>query len=74
VKQSLIGGSIRRHKETIGDVDILATIARGSDATSLMDVFTTLPGVATIIAKGPTKSSVILKTGINVVSARRQGR
>lgn len=63
VKQSLIGGSIRRHKETIGDVDILATAA---DAEPVMGAFTTLPNVATIVGKGPTKSSVILKSGINV--------
>jgi DNA polymerase (family X) len=66
VKQSLIGGSIRRHKETIGDVDILATVTHEADGTALMETFTTLPGVATIVAKGPTKSSVILESGINV--------
>jgi DNA polymerase (family 10) len=66
VKQSLIGGSIRRHKETIGDIDILATVTNEVDGAALMETFTTLPDVATVIAKGPTKSSVIRQSGIHV--------
>ncbi len=63
VKNSLIGGSLRRFKETIGDIDILATAA---DAEPVMEAFTTMPDVATIVGKGPTKSSVIMKSGIHV--------
>lgn len=63
VKHSMIGGSLRRCRETIGDIDILATAA---DAEPVMDVFTTLPDVATVIAKGPTKSSVIMQSGVHV--------
>ena len=58
-----VAGSARRRKETIGDVDILA-IAKKSD--ELMKVFTGMPGVVNIIAKGDTKSSVKLKSGLNV--------
>ncbi|HXV13172.1 MAG TPA: PHP domain-containing protein, partial [Candidatus Krumholzibacteria bacterium] len=63
VERTLIGGSLRRHRETIGDIDILAT---AEDADPVMEVFTTLANVATVIAKGPTKSSVIMKSGIHV--------
>jgi len=63
VKRTLIGGSLRRARETIGDIDILATAA---DAEPVMDVFTTLGRVATVIAKGPTKSSIITHSGIHV--------
>jgi DNA polymerase (family 10) len=63
VTRSLIGGSLRRHKETIGDVDILATAA---DAEPAMDAFTSMKRVATIVGRGPTKSSVILDSGIHV--------
>ncbi|HET6347972.1 MAG TPA: DNA polymerase/3'-5' exonuclease PolX [Candidatus Krumholzibacteria bacterium] len=63
VKQSFIGGSLRRCKETIGDVDILATAA---DADPVMNAFVGMSGVATIIGHGPTKSSVILESGIHV--------
>ena len=63
VTRSMIGGSLRRCKETIGDIDILAT---AKDAEPAMDAFTTMPNVATVVAKGPTKSSVILESGIHV--------
>jgi len=51
-------GSLRRMKETIGDIDILVT---SSNPQRVMDFFTTMPDVLRIIAKGKTKSTVILK-------------
>ncbi|MEJ2719887.1 MAG: DNA polymerase/3'-5' exonuclease PolX [bacterium] len=62
VKRSLLGGSLRRIKETIKDIDILAS-ADKPDA--IMELFTTLPRVEAVVAKGKTKSSVTLKSGIN---------
>ena len=62
VTRSFIGGSLRRCRETIGDLDILAT---AKDAAPVMDAFTTAGKVATVIGKGPTKSSVILNSGIH---------
>jgi DNA polymerase (family 10) len=61
VKQISVAGSLRRMKETIGDIDILVT---SSKPERVMDVFTTLPRVRQVLAKGPTRSSVILDTGI----------
>jgi len=61
VKRALIGGSLCRHRETIRDIDILVS-ASASDA--VMERFTTLPRVASIVAKGKTKSSVVFKSGI----------
>jgi DNA polymerase (family 10) len=63
VKRLLVAGSLRRRKETIGDIDILVT-SKKSDA--IMEAFTTLPRVRSVVAKGPTKSSVIYGPGINV--------
>jgi DNA polymerase (family 10) len=63
VTRSFIGGSLRRCKETIGDVDILAT---AKDAEPVMQAFVGMPNVATIVGQGPTKSSVILESGIHV--------
>ncbi len=54
-------GSLRRMKETIGDIDILVT---SKDPTPVMESFTKMPSVKRILAKGETKSSVILKTGL----------
>ena len=56
-----VGGSLRRMQETIGDIDILVT---SSNAKKVMDLFTKLPEVSRVIAKGETKSIVILKQGI----------
>ncbi len=58
-----LAGSIRRKKETIGDVDILAT---SPEPEKIMSVFVSLHEVDRIIGKGPTKSTVILASGIQV--------
>ena len=63
VQRSLLGGSLRRARETLKDIDILVSAKKADD---IMDAFTGLPSVASIVAKGPTKSSVVLKAGINV--------
>lgn len=59
-----IAGSLRRRKEVIGDIDILVS-AKLTDAPKLMDVFTSHPDVERVVAKGDTKSSVLLKSAIN---------
>ncbi|KRT76865.1 MAG: hypothetical protein XU14_C0027G0006 [Armatimonadetes bacterium CSP1-3] len=61
VKAITLAGSIRRMKETIGDIDVLVTSSRPA---RVMDVFTTLPQVQRVLAKGPTRSSVLLEVGI----------
>jgi len=61
VKAISLAGSIRRMKETIGDIDVLVTSSRPA---RVMDVFTTLPQVQRVLAKGPTRSSVLLEVGI----------
>ena len=63
IKKAEIGGSIRRRKETIGDVDILAV---SSNAAKAMDRFTQLQEVEKVLAKGATKSSVRLHSGLQV--------
>ncbi|MCC7202572.1 MAG: DNA polymerase/3'-5' exonuclease PolX [Nitrospirae bacterium] len=59
-----IAGSIRRRKEVIKDIDIVVS-SQHEKAVAVMDYFTTLPDVQSIVAKGDTKSSVILNSGIN---------
>ncbi len=61
VDQILPSGSLRRFKETIGDIDILVT---SKNPKKIMDTFTSLPQVDRVLAKGPTKSSVVLKNGL----------
>jgi DNA polymerase (family 10) len=54
-------GSLRRHREVIGDVDLLAS---SKNPAAVIDFFTSQPGILNIIAKGDTKASVLLEGGI----------
>lgn len=58
-----LAGSLRRHKETIKDVDIVAS-CKDADREAIFEFFVKQPGVQSIIAKGETKSSVLLESGI----------
>ena len=53
-------GSARRRRETVRDLDIIAT---ASDPASLTDYFTKLTWVSEIVAKGPTKATVVSHEG-----------
>ena len=57
-----IAGSLRRGNEVVKDIDLLAAT---DDHLSLADAFASLPQVASVIAKGDTKVSVTLNSGIN---------
>jgi DNA polymerase (family 10) len=59
-----IAGSLRRKKETIGDIDIVAS-AKAKDVKDIMKLFTSHASVERITGEGETKSSVVLDTGIN---------
>src|SRR5574340_112287 len=64
-----VGGSLRRRRETIGDIDMVASVADSVSEEArrhIMDVFTSQPSVQAITGKGETKSSVVLSSGINM--------
>jgi DNA polymerase (family 10) len=54
-------GSLRRNKEIIGDIDLLASSKK---PTEVIEYFASLPGILNVIAKGDTKTSVLLEGGI----------
>jgi len=56
VKKADFVGSLRRMKETIGDIDI---IAASSDPATLIETFIKFPGVTQVITKGAAKSTII---------------
>src|SRR5271170_4632666 len=58
-----IAGSLRRCRETIGDIDFLVS-AKPKDAAAIIEDFVEIPGILTVSAKGDTKASVVLKGGI----------
>ncbi len=63
VQQVVLAGSYRRFRETVGDLDILVT---AQDANKVMDRFTAYDEVSKVLAKGDTRSTVILKSGLQV--------
>lgn len=63
VKKVSSAGSLRRQKETVRDIDILAI---SNNPAKIMDTFTRLPNVATVLAKGETKASIRTKDDVQV--------
>lgn len=56
-----MAGSLRRHREVIGDIDLLAS---SKEPAVVLDFFTKHPRVQTVLARGETKASVLLAEGI----------
>lgn len=63
VKQAEIAGSFRRCRETVGDLDLLVTCAAGTPA---VEQFVSFPAVQQVLARGRTKASVRLRSGLQV--------
>jgi len=62
VKEAVACGSIRRMRETIGDIDYIVS---AKDPEPVMDFFVKMPEVQEVIAKGPAKAFVRLAGGID---------
>ncbi len=63
VGEAVVAGSFRRRKETVGDLDILATCADGPGA---IEHFVRYDEVDRVTARGPTRAAVVLKSGLQV--------
>lgn len=63
VSRAMYCGSLRRFRETIADVDIVAV---SRDPAPVMDAFASLPMVAEVIGKGDTKASITTNGGLQV--------
>jgi len=61
VKNLTAAGSLRRFRETVGDIDLMGT---ADNPEEVIDAFVKLPQVREVLAKGPTKASVILPGGL----------
>lgn len=57
------GGSLRRMRDTIGDIDLLVAT---NDPEAVMDAFVSHPQVASVIARGPTRASVLVHSGLQI--------
>src|SRR5438874_6908710 len=58
-----IAGSLRRYKETIGDIDI---VVAADDAGPITETFVRAPSIERILARGDTKSSVVVDRGLQI--------
>jgi len=63
VRNLTAAGSLRRFRETVGDIDLMGT---ADDPKEVIDAFVALPRVAQILAQGSTKASVIVSRGLQV--------
>ncbi|MGN6726587.1 MAG: PHP domain-containing protein, partial [Tepidisphaeraceae bacterium] len=66
VEQAEVAGSLRRWRETIGDVDIVAAIGPRADAEAITAAFTHFLLVEKVLGQGPTKASVLVESGLQV--------
>ncbi len=65
VKNAAYAGSLRRGRETIGDVDLLVA-AKADDAQAIMAAFIALDPQAQVIGSGPTKTSIRNARGLQL--------
>jgi DNA polymerase (family 10) len=63
VGRVVVAGSFRRMRETVGDLDILAT---GAPGAAIVERFTRHPEVAEVLSRGTTRAGVRLRGGLQV--------
>ena len=63
IERISVAGSVRRYRETIGDIDLLVPAA---DAAPIMKAFTGATSVERVLASGDTKSSVVVERGLQI--------
>jgi len=59
-------GSLRRRKETVGDVDFVCSLKNGTDGSEVTAAFASFPEVQRILGQGTTKASVIVAGGLQM--------
>lgn len=66
VRQAEIAGSLRRRRETIGDVDLVCSLRDGARGTEVAEAFVAFPEVRKVLGSGNAKASVITAGGLQV--------
>lgn len=63
VQRLTCAGSVRRHEETVGDVDVVCT---SDEPTAVTAYFARWPRAEAVVAEGPTKTSLWLSNGLQI--------
>jgi DNA polymerase (family X) len=63
IKELEVAGSFRRRRETVGDLDVVASAAKPESA---MAQFTSFPDIKQVVGAGDTKTTVVLKSGLQL--------
>ncbi|MGH7215316.1 MAG: DNA polymerase/3'-5' exonuclease PolX [Tepidisphaeraceae bacterium] len=66
VKQAEVAGSLRRRRETIGDVDLIVALNEGKKGGDVSAAFVQFPEVTKVLGQGETKASVLTAGGLQV--------
>lgn len=66
IKRADIAGSLRRRKETVGDVDFVCCTKKPGQGAAITEAFVKFAGVARILGQGETKASVLTDSGLQV--------
>jgi len=61
--RAIVAGSYRRRRDTVGDLDVLVT---AKDGAAVGDKLTRYDSVAEVLAHGPTRTTVVLRSGLQV--------
>lgn len=66
VRQAEIAGSLRRRRETIGDVDLICATTDDAKGAQISEAFAKFDQVARVLGQGPTKASIVTHGGLQV--------
>ena len=66
VERAESAGSVRRGRETIGDLDFLVTTKKGGDAAAILKSFSEFPQFERVLVRGESKCSAVTSDGLQV--------
>lgn len=66
IDRVVAAGSLRRCRDTVGDIDLLATVVEASAGAAVCRRFTAYPDVAQVLEQGDTRASITLQSGLQV--------
>lgn len=66
VKQAEVAGSLRRRRETVGDVDLICSLKDAAAGQDVSSAFVKFPEVQRVLGEGATKASVLTAGGLQV--------